>query len=118
MSNSRKHSTSSQIEVYSVELDCNTNGCHNETPTGNDESDTETAKNKPKAIIEAWADECSNKTQESMQDAWLKMENIGTSAKNTMNQCFGRMKESLWFQHFYGPIIVALAIASTTIFTL
>ena len=118
MSNWRKHTNSSQIEVYSVELDCNTNRCHNETPSGHDEAETETARNKKKASIQAWADECSNKTRESVQDAWLKMENIATSSKNTMNQCVSRMQDSLGFQHFYAPIIVAFAIASTTLFTL
>jgi hypothetical protein len=48
MSNWRKHTNSSQIEVYSVELDCNTNRCHNETPSGHDEAETETARNKKK----------------------------------------------------------------------
>jgi len=118
MSNPRERRNSSETEVYSIELNCNTNEDQNETPTGENEADTGTRRSTPQPILDAWKEECSNITLRRVHDAWLGLENVVTAAKHAIKQCTGRLKDSLWFQHFYGPIIVALAIASTAIFTL
>ena len=118
MDNTRDHSNISQTEVFSIELNSNPNGDRNDIPLGVDGTPTGRDRSTSQSIPEAWMEENLNSTDGRVHDIWLKGENAVTATEHAINQLVARVKDSLWFQHFYGPIIIALAIASTTICTL
>ena len=118
MSNISERSSSSQIEVYSIELDCNPTNSHNDTPTGDDGVQTEIVRRTSGATIEAWTEENSNETRVRVHDVWLAWKTAITTTNQAMHQWVTMLKDSSWFRHLYGPIIVALATASSTIVTL
>ena len=60
MDNTRERSNSSQTEVYSIELDCNSNGDGNEIPLSVDGTHTGSDRTTPQTIPEAWPEERLN----------------------------------------------------------
>ena len=147
MSNSVERRNSLQMDVYSIEVDCNPNKNHNERPMGDDGTHTEIVSWPPNRTIEAWTEKNLNGTHGRVHDLWLngvtaltathyaiiqwvqslkgRIHDLWLDGVNAISathhgtsQWVQSLTDSSWFQHVYGPIIIVLAIASTTICTL
>ena len=118
MPNSGERRNTSQIEVYSIQLNSNPTSYHDETPIGDDGVHTEIVRSTSGATVEAWREDSLSETHDTVQDIWLAEKSAITASNHAMIQWIKSLENSSWFQHVYGPIIVALATASPTIITL